>query len=99
MTPISYGHCKLQTSQTRPATVVITLEIVRVRYLDHIIIQDGDSFLLKLENLVASAKQVLYQLASLRVRTATLHGSKQYTRAHNTVLVMVSVASHGQSRT
>ena len=61
-------------------------------------IREGDSILPKLENPAASAKQVLYQLASLRAGTATLHGSKQYTRPRNAVLVMVSVASHGQNR-
>ncbi|KAG8531817.1 uncharacterized protein KY384_003453 [Bacidia gigantensis] len=62
-------------------------------------IREGDSILPKLENPAASAEQVLYQLASPRAGTAILQSSKQYTRPRNAVLVIVSVASHGQNRT
>lgn len=55
-------------------------------------IRGGDSILWQLENPDGTAKEVLGQLASLRMGTATLRGSKQYTRHRNTVLVMVSVA-------
>ncbi len=61
-------------------------------------IRSGDSILPKLENPNASASQVLHQLASLKAGTATLHGSKQYTRPRNAVLVMVSVVNRGQGR-
>lgn len=60
-------------------------------------IRNGDSILPKLANPTASAHQVLHQLASLKAGTVKLHGSKQYTRPRNAVLVMVSVASHGQN--
>ena len=61
-------------------------------------IRGGDSILPKLEYPNAKANQVLRQLASLKAGTATLRGSKQYTRPRNAVLVMVSVAVQGQDR-
>lgn len=61
-------------------------------------IQGGDNILPQLENPDATAKKVLNQLASLRAGTATLRGSKQYTRPRNAVLVMVSVAIQSQGR-
>ena len=60
-------------------------------------IENGDSILSKLENPDASAQQVLHQLASLKAGTVKLHGSKQYTRPRNSVIVMVSVANKGQN--
>ncbi|MCJ1266332.1 hypothetical protein MMC22_006215 [Lobaria immixta] len=60
-------------------------------------IRGGDSILPQLENPDGTA-EVLDQLASLRAGTATLRGSKQYTRPRNAVLVMVSVAPQGQGR-
>lgn len=61
-------------------------------------IRGGDSILPKLENPAATANQVLHQLASLKAGTATLRGSKRYTRPRNAVLVMVSVANQDQGR-
>lgn len=61
-------------------------------------IRGGDSILPQLENPDGTAKEVLDQLASLRAGTATLRGSKEYTRSRNTVLVMVSVATECQGR-
>lgn len=61
-------------------------------------IRGGDSILPQLENPDGATKEVLHQLASLRAGTATLRGSKQYTRPRNTVLVMVSVVTKGQGR-
>ncbi|KAL9102388.1 MAG: hypothetical protein Q9163_002454 [Psora crenata] len=59
-------------------------------------IRNGDSILRKLENPDASANQVLRQLGSLKAGTVELHGSKQYTRPRNAVLIMVSVTNRGQ---
>lgn len=59
-------------------------------------IRNGDSILSKLKNPDASANQVLHQLASLKAGIIKFHGSKQYTRPRNTILVMVSVANQGQ---
>lgn len=61
-------------------------------------IRGGDSILSKLENPAAMANQVSHQLASLKAGTATLLGSKQYTRTRNAVLVMLSVANQDQGR-
>ncbi|KAG8532557.1 uncharacterized protein KY384_002434 [Bacidia gigantensis] len=61
-------------------------------------IQDGDSILPKLEDSNASAKQVLHQLASVKAGEAILHGSKQFTRPRNAILVMISVISKGDHR-
>lgn len=61
-------------------------------------IRNGDSFEPKLKNPDASVHQVLHQLASLKAGTVMLHGSKQYTRPRNAVIVMVSVVNQGQNR-
>lgn len=61
-------------------------------------IREGDSILPKFEDSNASAKQVLHQLASVKAGEAILHGSKQFTRPRNAILVMISVASKGDNR-
>lgn len=60
-------------------------------------IQNGDSILPTLQNSNVKASHVLHQLASLKAGTATLRGSKQYTRPRNAILVIVSVAIQSQS--
>ena len=59
-------------------------------------VQDGDNIHSKFQDPTVSVQQVLRELASLKAGTATLYGSKQYTRPRNSVLVMVSVVNQGE---
>ena len=61
-------------------------------------IRDGDSILPEFENPNASTKHMLHQLASVNAGEPILHGSKQFTRPRNAVLVMISVINKGDNR-
>ncbi|KAL8912226.1 MAG: hypothetical protein Q9171_002740 [Xanthocarpia ochracea] len=61
-------------------------------------VRGGDSIITKLDGPEGSVSRILHQLASLKAGTATISGSKQFTRPRNTVLVVISVVNHGKQR-
>ncbi|KAL8688028.1 MAG: hypothetical protein Q9224_004991 [Gallowayella concinna] len=61
-------------------------------------VRGGDSIIAKLDRPEQSVDRVLHGLASLKAGTATVQGSKQYTRPLNAVLVVISVVNHGDQR-
>ena len=60
-------------------------------------ISTGDDVIEKLEKPYASVSHVLHDLGCLKAATLDFHGSQQYTRPRNAVLVMVSVI-HNEGR-
>lgn len=61
-------------------------------------IHNGDSIITMLEKPCDSINHGLQQLASLKAGIVTFHGSQQYTRPRNAVLIMVSVINNGDER-
>ncbi|KAL8800848.1 MAG: hypothetical protein Q9182_004868 [Xanthomendoza sp. 2 TL-2023] len=61
-------------------------------------VRGGDSITAKLDKPEQSVDRVLQALASLKAGTATVQGSRQYTRPRNAVLVVISVVNHGDQQ-
>ncbi|KAF7509883.1 hypothetical protein GJ744_007394 [Endocarpon pusillum] len=61
-------------------------------------VRDGEDALSKFGKEDITGHQVLHQLASLRAGAVTFHGSNQFTRPRNVVLVIVSVTNQGRNR-
>ncbi|KAL8881468.1 MAG: hypothetical protein Q9198_001338 [Flavoplaca austrocitrina] len=61
-------------------------------------VRGGDSISAKFDKPKDSASRVLKSLASVKAGSATIQGSRQYTRPRNAVLVVISVVGRGEQR-
>lgn len=61
-------------------------------------IRNGDDILPKINSSTAQVRHIKHQFGSLRAGNVTLYGSAVKTKSRNSLLVMVSVVTHGQNQ-